>query len=85
MLALGFAADVEDFEMSESERGYRKMIRRHVVASRNLEVGDKISPSDLILKRTSADQAITDLSLVYQKTVKQAVSMNFPVLPKDIS
>jgi N,N'-diacetyllegionaminate synthase len=85
MLALGFAADVEDFEMSESERGYRKMIRRHVVASRNLEVGDKISPSDLILKRTSADQAITDLSLVYHKTVKQAVSMNFPVLPKDIS
>ena len=85
MLALGFAADVEDFEMSESERGYRKMIRRHVVASRNLEVGDQISPSDLILKRTSADEAITDLSLVYQKTVKQAVSMNFPVLPKDIS
>jgi hypothetical protein len=48
-------------------------------------VGDKISPSDLILKRTSADQAITDLSLVYQKTVKQGLSMNFPVLPKDIS
>lgn len=85
MLALGFAADVEDFEMSESERSYRKMIRRHVVASRNLKVGDKILPSDLILKRTSADQAITDLSLVYQKTVKQAISFNFPVLPKDIS
>ncbi len=85
MEALGFAADVEDFEMSDSERGYRKMIRRHVVASRNLEVGEKISTADLILKRTSADQAITDLALVYQKIVKQPISMNLPVLIKDIS
>lgn len=85
ILALGFAADVEDFEMSESERSYRKMIRRHVVASRNLEVGDKVLPTDLILKRTSADQAITDLSLVYQKVVKQAVKINCPVLPGDIA
>jgi N,N'-diacetyllegionaminate synthase len=85
MLAFGFAADVENFDMSESECAYRKMIRRHVVASRNLEIGEEISPSDLILKRTSAGQAITDLSLVYQKTVKQAVSINSPILPKDIS
>jgi len=85
MLALGFASDVEDFDMSESERGYRQMIRRHVVASRNLEVGDEMLPSDLILKRTSADNAITDLSLAYQKTVKQAVNMNSPVLPGNIS
>lgn len=85
MLALGFASDVEDFDMSESERGYRKMIRRHVVARRNLDVGDEIFPSDLILKRTSADHAITDLSLVYQKIVKEAVNINSPVLPGNIS
>lgn len=83
-LALGFAVGVEDFHMSESEHGYRKMIRRHVVASRNLKVGDEISPSDLALKRTSADQPITNLSSVYKRIVKQAVNVNSPVLDRDI-
>jgi len=83
--ALGVAIDCEDFGMSESERGYRKMIRRHVVASRNLEAGVVVSPSDLTLKRTSAEQVITDLSLVYQKTIKRGVQMNAPVSPADIA
>lgn len=83
--ALGVAGDCDDFGMSESERGYRKMIRRHVVASRNLEAGAVVSPSDLTLKRTSADLAITDLSAVYRKTIKRGVQMNTPISSADIS
>lgn len=82
--ALGKAADCGDFGMSESEEAYRKMIRRHVVASRNLEGGIVVSPSDLTLKRTSAEQPFTDLALVYQKTVKHGVQKNAPVSPADI-
>ncbi len=83
--ALGVAGDCEDFGMSESERGYRKMIRRHVVASRNLEAGAVVSPSDLTLKRTSAELVITDLSSVYRKTIKRGVQMNMPISPADVS
>lgn len=85
MQALGFATDVENFHMSESECDYRKMIRRHVVASKNLKVGHAISPSDLVLKRTSAEHPITDLSLAYKRIVKQSININSPILEGDIS
>lgn len=83
--AIGDACDVDDFGMSEAERGYRNMIRRHVVAGRNLEAGVVVSPSDLTLKRTSAEHIITDLSLVYQKRMKRSVRLNAPISPADIS
>lgn len=81
--ALGVAIDCEDYGMTESEQGYRKMIRRHVVASRDLEAGVVVSPSDLTLKRTSAEQVITDLPLVYQKRIIRAVHRNEPLSPAD--
>ncbi len=83
--ALGVACEVDDFGMSEAECAYRSMIRRHVVASRNLEAGNVVSPSDLTLKRTSGAHIITDLSSVYQKRVKRDVLMNAPVSPADFS
>ncbi len=82
--ALSVGADLEDFGMSESEQAYRKMIRRHVVANRDLDVGTVVSPSDLSLKRTSAEQVITDLTSIYQKTVKREIRQNVPVSPADI-
>lgn len=83
--ALGVAAECEDFNMSESECGYRKMIRRHVVATRDIEVGAVVSPEDLVLKRTSAEHPLTDLSAVYQKLIKQPVDKNSPVSLSAIS
>jgi sialic acid synthase SpsE len=83
--SLGFTGDGEDFGMSESEQVYRKMIRRHVVASRDLEVGMVITPSDLTLKRTSAEQAITDLALIYQKTISRSVQKNMTVSLSDLN
>jgi len=82
--AFGETSDVEDFSMSESELGYRKMIRRHVVTSRDLSVGNCLSPADLVLKRCSAEQVITDLEQVYGKTLKRELKINMPVSTNDI-
>jgi len=82
--ALGVASEADDFGMSESESSYRKVIRRHVVACRNLESGAVVMPSDLTLKRSSSEQVITNLSLVYHKTIKRRVQINTPVSPEDI-
>lgn len=83
--ALGAASDCEDFNMSESERAYRKMIRRHVVANRDLESGSKITPADLVLKRTSSECVITDLASVYEKYIKNKVIKNKPISPADLN
>ena len=83
-VAMGTTQGREDFGMSESELGYRKMIRRHVVTSRALTAGASISPADVILKRTSSEQIISDLKTVYRKTLKRDIAENHPILPRDI-
>jgi len=82
--AFGVTGDSESFGMDESELGYRKMIRRHVIASRDLSIGTCLSSEDLILKRCSSEQVITDLELTYGKTLKHAVNANSPLSPSDI-
>lgn len=82
--ALGCEEDLEDFGMGEAEHAYRQMIRRHVVASRDLNQGATIAPADLVLKRTSSEQVLTDLTSVYQKTLNRDICKNSPVLPADI-
>jgi N,N'-diacetyllegionaminate synthase len=83
-LALGSSTLAEDFGMSESEKRYRKMIRRHVVAAVRLNPGDQLEPSQLILKRTSAENPVTELLSIYNKIVKTPIEINSPVLLKDI-
>jgi N,N'-diacetyllegionaminate synthase len=82
--ALGTAGETNDFGMSDAEQGYRKMIRRHVVAGRELARGAKVSPSDLVLKRTSAAEVITDLASVYERKLRRDVSPNAPIVPADL-
>ena len=77
--AMGISSLVEDFGMSIGEQEYRKKIRRHVVASRNLEIGTVIGPNDLVLKRTSADKPVTDISTIYKKLLKMPVTENLPI------
>lgn len=72
-----------DFGMSEAEQHYRKAIRRHVVSSRELSVGTRVSPADLVLKRSAAEQVISDLELVYGRTLKRALASNAAVSPID--
>lgn len=82
--AFGVYDQTEDFGMSDAEQGYRKMIRRHVVTSCDLPAGKKLVSSDLILKRSSSEQVITDLESVYGKMLKNELSINSPLSPGDI-
>lgn len=77
--AMGMTSLVEDFGMSIGEHDYRKKIRRHVVASRNLEIGAVIGLHDLALKRTSSNQPITDISKIYNKLLKKPITENVPL------
>jgi len=82
--AFGESNVQEDFGMSESELGYRTMIRRHVVASKNLAVGTELSSSDLVLKRTSEENSIHSLELAYGKRIQRQLNENAPVLENDL-
>lgn len=82
--ALGVASDADDFGMSEAERGYRVKIRRHAVAARDLAVGVRVAPADIVLKRTAAREPLTDLASVYDRSIRRAVRANSPVLAADL-
>jgi N,N'-diacetyllegionaminate synthase len=82
--AVGTTTRDDDFGMSDAEKGYRAMIRRHVVAARTLPKGSILTPTDLALKRTSAEQAVTDLHLAYTRTLKRDVQKDAPILTADI-
>lgn len=82
--ALGEVDDSNDFGMAEAEDAYRRTIRRHVVAAKAIPEGAVLSPADLVLKRTAAEQPITNLNDVYQKRTSRAVAPNQALLVDDI-
>ena len=82
--ALGKATDAEDFGMSAAEQRYRDAIRRHVVAGRDLKRNSSLGPADLVLKRTSANDAITDPTLAYDRRLKTDVRKNAPIASHNI-
>ena len=75
-LALGNTVESDDFGMSNSEKGYRKMIRRHVTSAKDLKKGTVLSSEDLVLKRTASDNLIYDISLVYNKMLTKDLEKN---------
>jgi len=84
-LAYGETNDSPDFCMSGAENEYRKAIRRHVVARHDLAAGARLAPKDLVLKRSSADAVLTDLTLAYGKTLRRDLKKNTPITLKDIA
>jgi N,N'-diacetyllegionaminate synthase len=82
--ALGEVADTEDFGMSEAEQRYRNAIRRHVVASRDLTRNATLAPADLVLKRTSASNAITDLASAYDRRLTRDVPRDAAISAADL-
>ena len=65
-----------DFNMSDSEKKYRKAIRRHVVSSKSLKKGDILKSEDLLLKRTASDDVIYDLHKVLGKKINNDLKKN---------
>lgn len=83
--AFGDAKPTDDFSMSEEEHGYRKAIRRSVVAGCDLEARTTLSPVHLKLKRCSSERAITDIESVYGKTLRRALPENAPITLDDLA
>ena len=83
--ALGLSSDSEDFGMDPDEMNYRNSIRRHVVAASHISKGQLINPFNLRLKRTSADNPITDLNYVYGKTALVDIAENTYISIRDLS
>jgi sialic acid synthase SpsE len=56
--ALGAAAAAPDFGMSEREQQYRKQMKKHLVARRDLAAGAVLGAQDIGMKRTSASEGV---------------------------
>lgn len=82
--ALGSVVDAENFGMSDAEQGYRQMIRRHVVAARDLPEGKRLEPADLCLKRSGVTDFVADLDQVYGTVLGRTLRANEPVLAADL-
>lgn len=74
-------SDVEDFGMGQSEREYRRKVRKHVVALRDLAAGAELKPEDLGLKRTSSGEPCDDLAAAYGKRLTSAVRRDQAIAP----
>jgi N,N'-diacetyllegionaminate synthase len=84
-IASGISVPDNKFGMSQAEAQYRKNIRRHVVISQDMNVGDIIKENDVVLKRTSADNSFTDIQSIYGKKVIRALEKNSPITEEDIN
>ncbi len=78
--AIGESSAADDFGMSPSEHGYRVMIRRHVVASRDLPAGTVIAAADVTLKRTAAPEAVMDPRDALGRMLTADLQKDAPVL-----
>ena len=82
--ALGVPTDRNDYDMSKEERMYRTKIQRHVVTAREFRKGERILASDLLLKRTSSANPITDLSDVTNKIAEANLAYNHAIELNDL-
>tara|TARA_B100000886_G_C20351650_1_gene461126 strand:+ start:68 stop:1057 length:990 start_codon:yes stop_codon:yes gene_type:complete len=78
--ALGSTSKSNDFDMSKSEKVYRKMIRRHVTSSRDIKKGTVISAEDLVLKRTSSKNYISDINKVINKIITKDITKDSAII-----
>ena len=83
--AFGKNLSVNNFGMSGAESQYRKNIRRHVVVSHDVMSGEIVNTSDVVLKRTSAKQPLTEIKSVYGKKVSRSIAKNTPIIEGDIN
>ncbi len=83
--AMGNFIDEEDFGMSESEKTYRKNVRRDVVAKKEITQGETLNTQNISLKRTAKTNTIKHLELVLGKKAKKLIRKDQPVLKIDIN
>lgn len=74
--AMGQTSTANDFGMSASEQGYRKTIRRHVVAAHDLVAAQVLTASDIVLKRSDHTAPLTDPVAVVGRRLAKPVAAN---------
>lgn len=82
--AMGQASATPDFDMSEAEQGYRKMVRRHVVSAHALSAGQVLEAADLVLKRADIEDPLTDLSAALGRRLTRDIAANAPLRANDL-
>jgi sialic acid synthase SpsE len=82
--SLGRTSIADDFNMSNSEKIYRKNIRRHVVAVKDIKKNTILTPELLCLKRTSSENSITDIKDILNKKVNKGIKINTSINDNDI-
>lgn len=82
--ALGQSLDVEDFGMSEAEKGYRKTIRRHVVSADRLSAGHIVKAADLVLKRAAINDPLTNLDQAIGRKLRLDIAANSALRSTDL-
>lgn len=82
--AVGTSHVTDDFGMSKNELQYRENIRRHVVSTRNLPKGTVVRETDVLLKRTSSQHALSDINILYGRSLKRDVAANSPLCDGDL-
>lgn len=82
--AMGATSASDDYGMSDAELGYRKMIRRHVVAARDLAAGEVISPEDIVLKRADIEDPITSPLEVIGRKLIASIKVNSALTRSDM-
>jgi N,N'-diacetyllegionaminate synthase len=67
------------FDLPKSEQAYRTMVNRHVVACRDISVGERLADSDLCLKRSASIAPITTMQTAIGKVAIKPIPANSPV------
>lgn len=83
--AIGSSSFDNDFNMSNSEKSYREMISRQVVALCTINKGELVDSNNIALKRTSYEVALTSLSEIEGKRAKEIINENEPIQPQFIA
>lgn len=82
--AIGETTTAADYGMTDAETGYRKMIRRHVVAARDLSAGETLTAQDIVLKRADIDDPITAPAEVIGRKLVVPVKGNHALRRSDL-
>lgn len=73
-------SELDDFGMSENERGYRTGLKKQVVARRDLRAGETIRAEDISLKRTpTTTDVLYDTRLVVGQRLSTDVRADEPI------
>lgn len=75
----GFANADDDFGMSLNEKQYRLNVRRDVVAAHDIDLGSLIDEDDVVLKRSSAENAFKSIKQVKGKRLKSNIAAGTPI------